>query len=405
MSTSRPLIPGGETLPDLPARFHEVYPRGRGPVLMARAPGRVNLIGEHTDYNEGFVLPVAVDREVRVLGQRRPDDRVIIYSANFNRRTSFELDALGLAKRQSWINYPQGVADALQRAGHYLPGMNLVMWGNVPLGAGMSSSAAVEIACMLIFEQLAGFQLDPRQDVRLAQRAENHFIGVQSGIMDQFISRLGVADHALLLDCRTLDYQPVPLALPGIVLGVVHSGVPRGLAGSAYNDRRRECAEGVRLLQLELPQIRALRDVQPAEFALLEERLPDIIRRRCRHVITENARVGEAAEALRAGDTARLGWLFQASQDSMRDDYAISLPEIDALVEIARAHGALAARMTGGGFGGCTVNLVPEVDWPRFERGVTSEYAARTGRTPTIFRCRAVDGASIEDVGLAQAGL
>ena len=398
MSARGGMVPGGDALPDLPARFREAFPRGKGAVFMARAPGRVNLIGEHTDYNEGFVLPVAVDREVRVLGQRRPDDRVIVYSANFNRRASFELDALGLTTRQSWINYPQGVADALQRAGYHLAGMNLLLWGNVPLGAGMSSSAAVEIACILVFAQLAGLTLEPRQEVLLAQQAENQFIGVQTGIMDQFISRLGVAGHALLLDCRSLEYEPVPIALPDVVLGVVHSGVPRGLAGSAYNDRRRECAEGVRLLQQHLPGITALRDVQPAQFALLEEGLPDVIRRRCRHVLMENARVGAAVEALRAGDTERLGALFAASQDSMRDDYGVSLTEIDELVRIARAHGAVASRMTGGGFGGCVVNLVPAADWELFERGVAAEYPQRTGRTPTIFRCRAVDGASIEPV-------
>src|SRR5579864_4403499 len=225
MSGRSVMIPYGDELPDLLALFHEAFPRGRGDVVMARAPGRVNLIGEHTDYNEGFVLPVAVDREVRVLGQRRPDDRVIVYSANFKHRTSFELDAIGLSQRHKWINYPQGVADALQRAGHHLPGMNLLLWGNVPLGAGMSSSAAVEIACMLVFEQLAGLRLDPRDGVLLAQRAENLFVGVQSGIMDQFISRLGVAGHALLIDCRSLAYEPVAMALPGVLLGVVHSGV------------------------------------------------------------------------------------------------------------------------------------------------------------------------------------
>ena len=398
MSKSSTTIPGGEEMPDLLERFRDVFPRGKGSVFVARAPGRVNLIGEHTDYNEGFVLPVAVDREVRVLGQRRPDDRVVIHSANFDRRASFELDALGLTTRQSWINYPQGVADALQRAGHHLAGANVLLWGNVPLGAGMSSSAAVEIACMLLFERLAGLSLPARDEALLAQQAENVFVGVQTGIMDQFISRLGVAGHALLLDCRSLQYEPVPIALPGIVLGVVHSGVPRGLAGSAYNDRREECAEGVRLLRQYLPGIAALRDVQPAEFALVEERLPATIRRRCRHVVTEDARVGEAAEALRAGDVARLGALFAASQASMRDDYAITVPEIDTLVEVALAHGSLASRMTGGGFGGCTVNLVPEDAWDGFARGVTTAYPTRTGRTPTIFRCRAVDGASVEQV-------
>lgn len=399
MSTRGATIVGSEEPPDLLSIFREQFPRGRGEIVMARAPGRVNLIGEHTDYNEGFVLPVAVDREVHVLGQRRPDDRVIVYSANFKRRTSFELDALGLSERQSWVNYPQGVADALQRAGHHLTGMNLLLWGNVPLGAGMSSSAAVEIACMLVFERLAGIQIDPRDEALLAQEAENLFVGVQTGIMDQFISRLGVAGHALLIDCRSLAYEPVTMALDGVVLGVVHSGVPRGLAGSAYNDRRRECAEGVRLLQEYLPGITALRDVQPADLALVEDRLPETIRRRCRHVVTEDARVGLAVDALRTGDTTRLGELFAASQASMRDDYDISLPEVDALVEIARVHGSLASRMTGGGFGGCTVNLVPAAEWDRFESGVSTVYPAQTGRKPVIFRCQAVDGASVEQIG------
>jgi len=398
MSRTSTTVPGDEDMPDLLARFRQVFPRGKGSVFMARAPGRVNLIGEHTDYNEGFVLPVAVDREVRVLGQRRPDDRVVIYSANFDRRASFELDALGLATRQSWINYPQGVADALQRAGHHLAGANLVLWGNVPLGAGMSSSAAVEIACLLVLARLAGLDLEPRAEVLLAQQAENRFVGVQTGVMDQFASRLGVAGHALLLDCRSLAYEAIPLRLPDLALGVVNSGVPRGLAGSAYNDRRRECAEGVRLLQQSLPDIRALRDVAPAEFARVEEQLPETIRRRCRHVVTEDARVGEAAEALRAGDVARLGTLFAASQASMRDDYAITVPEIDALVEVALAHGSVASRMTGGGFGGCTVNLVPAARWEDFARGVMADYPARTGRTPSVYRCHAVDGASIEQI-------
>ena len=398
MSPRGATIPHGDAMPDLVALFGEAFPRGKGDVFMARAPGRVNLIGEHTDYNDGFVLPVAIDREVRALGQRRPDDRVVVYSANFKRRVSFELDALGRSERQTWINYPQGVADALQRAGHHLPGMNLLLWGNIPPGGGMSSSAAVEIACMLVCEQLAGLRLEPREEALLAQRAENLFVGVQSGIMDQFISRLGRQGHALLIDCRSLEYEPVALELPGIVLGVVHSGVPRGLAGSAYNERRAECAAGVRLLRQYLPDIRALRDVRPEDFARLADLLPEPIRRRCRHVVTENARVGLAAAALRAGDTERLGALFAASQDSMRDDYAVSLPEIDALVEIARAHGALASRMTGGGFGGCTVNLVPEAAWEGFTRGVVADYPARTRRKPVIFRCRVVDGASLEQV-------
>jgi len=388
-------IPNGDAMPDLEALFHEVFPRGRGEIVAVRAPGRVNLIGEHTDYNEGFVLPVAVDREVHVLAQRRPDDRVVVYSANFSRRATFELDALGLSTRQSWINYPQGVADALQRAGHHLPGMNVILWGNVPLGAGMSSSAAVEIACMLAFRHLAGLPPDPKSDIILSQRAENSFVGVQTGIMDQFISRLGRAGHALLLDCRSLDYWPIPMLLPGIALCVVHSGVPRGLATSKYNERREECAEGVALLRTYLPHITALRDVSPHDFALVEHHLPAVIRRRCRHVVSEDARVAAAAEALRHGDLETLGLLFAQSHASMRDDYEITVPPVDTLVELACAHGARAARMTGGGFGGCTVNLVPTAHVDAFEHAIALEYPAATGCTPVFYRCRAVDGAGL----------
>lgn len=377
-------------------RFKATFPRGRGDLYMARAPGRVNLIGEHTDYNDGYVLPVAVDREVRVVGQRRPDDRVVLYSANFDYRSSFELDAIGLASHQTWINYPQGVAYALQRRGYRLPGMNIVMSGNVPLGAGMSSSAAVEIACILLFKALGDLSEDPIEDIRLAQTVENEFIGIQSGIMDQCISRLGVPGHALLLDCRSLVYEPIAIALSHMILGVVHSGVPRGLARSAYNTRREECVEGVRLLHQWLPTVTALRDVTLPDLALYEDRLPETIRRRCRHVVSENGRVGEAAYALRAGDITGLGRLFAASQDSMRDDYQVSVPAVDLLVKIAREEGAVASRMTGGGFGGCTVNLVPSDRWEDFSQGVDERYRRDTRYEPTIFKCHSMGGATIE---------
>lgn len=387
-------IPNGDEAPDLEALFHEVFPRGRGEIVWSRAPGRVNLIGEHTDYNDGFVLPVAVNREVQVLARRRPDDRVVVYSANFSRRASFELDALGLATRQTWINYPQGVADAMQRAGHRLPGMNIVLWGNIPLGAGMSSSAAVEVACMLAFRYLAGLEPDARDDVLLAQKAENNFVGVQSGVMDQFASRLGRQGCALLLDCRSLEYEPIPIALPGVELCVIHSGVPRGLASTAYNTRREECEEGVRLLREHYPTIKALRDVSLAEFAMVETHLPDVIRRRCRHVISENARVGQTAEALRQGDLAALGMLFAQSHASMRDDYEMSHRAVDLLVELAMANGAEAARLTGGGWGGCTVNLVRSDHVEAFEAAVAAQYAA-SGFTPTFYHCQAMDGAQM----------
>ncbi len=375
---------------------------GHGPIVVARAPGRVNLIGEHTDYNEGYVLPVAVDRQIIMVGQRAREDQegkrmVRLVSRNFGRQALFDLDD---RRRETsgatWVNYPQGVADVLERAGYRLPPMNILVWGNVPLGAGMSSSAAFEVASIGLFTQLMGVDLDPRDEVLKAQQAENEFVGVQCGVMDQFISRMGAADHALLLDCRSLEYQQVPMALPGVRLGVCHSGVSRGLTSSAYNQRRDECAQGVAILQRRLPHVRALRDVTPADLQRYGAELPPVALRRCRHVVEEDERVQQAAVALRAGDLETLGRLFAASHASLRDLYEVSSPELDALVEIAAATpGVVAARLTGAGFGGCTVNLVRDEAWPEFQRRIESEYPARTGKQPKVYACEVVDGARV----------
>ena len=375
---------------------------GQGPIVVARAPGRVNLIGEHTDYNEGYVLPVAVDRQIIMVGQRAQEGQggkrtVRLVSRNFGRQAVFDLDN---RRRETsgatWVNYPQGVADVLERAGYTLPPMNILVWGNVPLGAGMSSSAAFEVASIGLFTRLMGVDLDPRDEVLKAQQAENEFVGVQCGVMDQFISRMGAADHALLLDCRGLEYEQVPMALPGVRLGVCHSGVSRGLTSSAYNQRRDECNQGVTILQRRLPHVRTLRDVTPADLERYGAELPPVVLNRCRHVVEEDERVQQATVALRAGDLETLGRLFAASHASLRDLYEVSSPELDTLVEIAAATpGVEAARLTGAGFGGCTVNLVRDEAWPEFQRRIESEYPARTGKQPKVYACEVVDGARV----------
>jgi galactokinase len=394
----------------LAAQFRRIFTSGgEGPVVVARAPGRVNLIGEHTDYNDGFVMPVAVDRQIILVGQRAaagaagqgsPEGtpRIVrLVSRNFGRQATFDLDHRRKeTSGPTWVNYPQGVADVLERAGYRLPPMNILVWGNVPLGAGMSSSAAFEVASIGLYTRLIGVELDPRDAIRKAQQAENEFVGVQCGIMDQFISRLGRAGHALLLDCRSLDYEQVPMTLRGFRLGVCHSGVSRGLAASAYNQRRAECDEGVALLRRHMPHIRALRDVTCADLERYGGDLPPVVERRCRHVVEENARVQEAAVALRAGDLTRLGELLVASHASLRDLYEVSSRELDTLVELAMAvPGVAGARLTGAGFGGCTVNLVREDAWDDFTRTIETQYPARTGKEPTIYHCHIVQGAQV----------
>ncbi len=384
----------------LVAHFQRIFATdGVGPIIVARAPGRVNLIGEHTDYNEGFVMPVAVDRQIILVGQRAASSngrQVRLISRNFGRQAGFDLDRKQKVQQgPTWINYPMGVADVLERAGYLLPPMNILVWGNIPLGAGMSSSAAFEIASLGLFTALIDVDLDPRDAILKAQQAENQFVGVQCGVMDQFISRLGRAGHALLLDCRSLDYENVPMALPNVVMGVCHSGVSRGLASSAYNERRAECDKGVALLQRHRPEIRALRDVTPEDLDRWGSDLPPVVLQRCRHVVEEDLRVHQAATALRAGDLPRLAELFAASHASLRDLYEVSSPELDALVDIAASVPGVAARLTGAGFGGCTVNLVPEAAWPTFADAIQTQYPARTHKEPTIYLCQTVDGAQV----------
>jgi galactokinase len=379
------------------AALREQFARqfGAPPSLVARAPGRVNLIGEHTDYNEGFVFPIAIERDTLVAARPRPDRQVRAFSATLRRGSQWSLDAVEPSRDQAWSNYLRGVARFLEEAGVALPGADLAVASTVPLGAGVSSSAALEMATGTALLALAGAAMDPPTLARLCQRVENRFVGVNSGIMDQFIAGLGRAGHALLLDCRDLHYEQV--ALPDDhVIGVADTGVKHGLVASEYNARRAECEEGVRLLQPVLPGVRTLRDVAPEQLEANRDRLPERVYRRCRHVVSEDDRVLRAVAALRAGDLATVGEQMYASHASLRDDYEVTVPELDALVEAARGvRGVIGSRMTGGGFGGATVTLMERRAAPHWERTVHAAYRERFGRTPATFTTAAANGAGI----------
>ncbi len=392
MSDSTPPEPAG-----LRARLMDLDPVAAGwpeAIRVVRAPGRVNLIGEHTDYNGGFVMPAAIDLEIRMAFVPTDDRRVRITLAVSGETKAFDLDAIG-PRSGSWIDYPAGTAWALAGEGHRLRGFRGVLASNLPSGAGLSSSAAIEMATALA---LLEAEPAPSAEVRAlaGQRAENAYIGVQSGIMDQLASAAGVADHAVLIDCRSLARRPVPLPLDDVALVVCHSGSSRRLDASAYNERRAECERAVAAIATLDPRVTSLRDVDETLLAAAEGRMDPVAARRARHIVDEDRRVLDTERALAAGDLAGVGRLFAASHASMRDLFEISSPELDALVDIAAAtDGVVAARMTGGGFGGSTVNLVRHDRVASFREAVERDYPAWTGLQPRVMEVAAVDGASL----------
>jgi len=379
------------------AAFEATY--GRSPTHLVRAPGRVNLIGEHTDYNDGFVLPMALERAALIALAPRDDGVVRLAADDLGRQGTFAVatarsrDARGDARdpQGGWLEYPRGVAWALQDLGHALAGFDGALASDVPRGAGLSSSAAVELAVAAAFAAASGFAWDPPAIARAMQRVENLWVGVQSGIMDQLIGAAGVAGHALLIDCRDLSLRPVPLP-EGVAVVVLDTDTRRTLVGSAYDDRRAACTRVAHVLG-----VRALRDVDADALAAAAERLHPIDLRRARHVIGENDRTLAAADALAAGDVARLGRLMDASHASLRDDYEVSSPALDAIVSAARAApGCLGARMTGAGFGGCAVALVDRDDVESFVAATTDAYRAATGNRARAYVSAAAAGAGPE---------
>ena len=376
-----------QTQTELEASFRRKFGTVTG---VYRAPGRVNLIGEHTDYNQGFVLPVAVNFSCWVALGSRKDGKLGVYSENF--AESVELDPHHLDRSGKWQDYPAGVAWALAEAGCSIPGTNLYIEGEIPLGAGLSSSAALEVAVAYALLDACGGTFDLTRLALLCQHAENDFVGAHVGVMDQFTACHGQEGQALLLDCRSLEHSLVPLPT-ATHLVICNTMVKHQIAGGEYNVRRKECEEGVRLLSRRNSGITALRDAQLADLEGSREILPETIYRRCRHVITENQRVLTAAEALNKGDLTLLGRLMFASHDSLRNDYEVSCAELDLMVEIAREQaGLIGARMTGGGFGGCTVNLVHAESSELFRQRVASAYRGKTGQDAEIYLCEASRG-------------
>jgi galactokinase len=362
-----------------------------------QAPGRVNLIGEHTDYNDGFVMPAAIGFYTAVAIAPRSDRKLVIHSENYSEQVDFELDQLPASRAGHWSDYVVGVAKMLLRSGQQLSGANLLIDGNVPQGAGLSSSAAIEVAVGYALLDSADCsssenEINRTQLALLCQRAENEFVGARCGIMDQFVSSHGERGKAILLDCRSLEFRSLPL--PGdVALAICNTMVKHSIAQGEYNQRRAECEAGVRALSQYLPNLRALRDVTVEDFAEYSHKLPDVVLRRCRHVITENARVLLAEAALKQGNLSAFGELMRESHRSLRDDFEVSCYELDLMVELAgQAEGVFGARMTGGGFGGCTIALVELNSVADFQRKVQEGYERKTGCKPEIYICSAAAG-------------
>lgn len=359
-----------------------------GEPQLFRAPGRVNLIGEHTDYNDGFVLPMAIERQVVVAASPRTDRIVRVCSRSIRKEDQFDLDRPGPKQRRSWLDYVEGVAQMLLAKGARIGGANLLIDSDVPTGAGLSSSAAIEMAVGYALLSASGATLEKKDLALAGQAAEHQYVGTRCGIMDQYISALGQADHALLIDCRSLEPSAIPLKLSGVSVLVTDTKVKHSLAASAYNDRRAECEQGASQLG-----VKALRDISVEDFQKRADSLPKPVQQRCRHVVTENARTLQAAEALKSGDLERMGKLMADSHASLRDDYEVSCPELDLLVEVALGtKGVIGSRMTGGGFGGCTVSLVRDEALKAVQETLAAGFEKRFGKKPGFLVTRAAAG-------------
>jgi galactokinase len=368
---------------------------------LVSAPGRVNLLGEHVDYNDGIVLPVAIDRLVKIAANPRDDRLVRLHALDLKQSVTFSLYRLEEKKDvkgkplPSWAVYPAGVAWVLQKHGYAVTGVEAWFTSNVPIGSGLSSSAAVEVSFATLWQAINGWQADQMTIARMCQEAENNYVGVKCGLMDQFASAHGVEGHALWLDTRSLDWRPVPMP-EKVVVVIADSKVRRSLATSAYNERRASCEEAVRLLKQDLPEITALRDVSPEQFHRLKDKLPEITRIRAQHVVEEVNRVEDAVRRLEAGDSAGFGQLMFEGHASLRDLYEVSVSELDVLVDTAKElPGCLGARLTGAGFGGCTVNLVEEDQADKFIEELKEKYLQVTGKTADIYLCRASQGPQV----------
>ncbi len=366
-------------------------------LVLARAPGRVNLIGEHTDYNGGYVLPMAVGLDIAIVGKRSKGKSVRLVSLDFGDSAEFAVGDHVFDKAKSWVNYPKGVIKFLLESGVEVKPFDAVVSGTVPVGGGLSSSAAFEVATAKFLLELAGRSLDGVSLAKLARRAENEFVGVQCGIMDQFISVFAEEGKALFIDCKSLDFRVMPLFGEKYEFIIANTKVKHSLGQTAYHDRQRECREGLKILSGLVGARETLRDVTDAEYSQHREALSGVVLKRCDHVMSENGRVLGALRAMEKNDPDLFGTLMNASHDSLRDDYEVSCPELDAMVAAARkVDGVLGSRMTGGGFGGCTVTLIEKSAAAAFIRKVGADYEKPCGRKAEFIRTGAAQGATVE---------
>jgi galactokinase len=359
----------------------------RRPQSVARAPGRVNMIGEHTDYNDGFVLPAAIERETRIVLAARDDNQVHMLASDLGRETVFNLDQIATSADQPWSNYVRGVAHGLKERGYPLRGADMLIHGTVPIGSGLSSSAALEMASAQAFAAAGGFQVPAEEAARIGQAAEHIFVGAKTGLMDQLASALGQAGHLLLIDIRSLEYEAVPVPKAAAIL-IADTSVRRSLASSAYNERRSQCEQAARAMG-----VPALRDATMQMLDAVD--VPDVVRKRATHIIQEDERVLQAVEAFRSGDLAYAGQLMNASHFSLRDLYEVSGPELDVMSELLRRQpGCYGARLTGAGFGGCCVALMDAEAVAAAIPVVSAAYEADTGLKPALYPTRAAAGAN-----------
>lgn len=372
------------------AEFERYF--GRLPSFVVRAPGRVNLIGEHTDYNDGFVLPIAIDRAVWIALRPTATQQVILRALNLKHSAEFSLDNIK-HENQQWVEYIKGVAWALQQAGYLLGGWEGLITSDIPIGAGLSSSAALELAATRAFAAVSSYPWEAIKMAQIGQQAEREWVGVNCGIMDQMISAVGHAGHGLLIDCRSLKTELVPLPAD-ITVVVLDTATRRGLVDSAYNERRQQCKMAARFFG-----VPALRDVSQNEFDAKAEALDPVVFRRTRHVISENIRTLQAANTMSQNDAVKFGQLINASHISLRDDFEVSSPELDQMVDCAQQESVCyGARLTGAGFGGCAMAIVHANAVQNFTETVTINYQTATGLQPEIYVCTAADGATIASI-------
>ncbi|MFC1726023.1 galactokinase [candidate division KSB1 bacterium] len=374
--------------------FREIF--GKKSSINAKAPGRANIIGEHTDYNGGFVLPIGIDRNIYTAASKNNENNVNVYSYDFQNKVSFNIDNLQYDNQNRWSNYLKGVINEFKIAGYRVSGFNMVFGGDIPVAAGLSSSAAVELATAITIKKLFNLKIDKIELAKLCQKAENNFVGVKCGIMDQFTSSLAITDQAILLDCKTLQYKYIPFILSDFIIVLCNTNKKRELVDSEYNRRKKECESGVRFFKKINPGIEFLRDVDLNMFESNQFRLPENVRKRCEHVIYENERVLKTVESLKTDAIPDIGVLLFKSHNSLKNLYEVSCKELDIMVNIAaRIDGCIGSRMMGAGFGGCTINLVKKHCIEEFSYKIKTKYRKKTKIDPDIYICKTENGAEI----------